>query len=637
MAGILATLLIVLGMGLRVSWMQQSALWCDEAESSINALTILETGLPGWKYLGLPVYENTLTKLWEEHPEYEFRDSTYSDKGVVVYHGWLPLYAMAASQALFGLKPDYPVSPPRVQHGPEDIALRTFAPRFPSLLFSLACMILVYKLGSAMGGPAGGLAALALMALNAKTIDFGFQARYYSLTLLMNVTVAWFLLQTARRGRWRDFLGLGISSALLFHTHLFSIVAFAGLAAATSPLILRQPKWLIKSLLGAGLAALLVVPWLVLSGFLTTASAVPKAFLLFESNWDAFLYLFDRPLPLLLLLLLSGILAIAWLRPGLLPDWLATPMLEHRVLYALLLWWLAFAYLAFHLIVPAASFFYERLSLVLWTPFVLLLALVTSDLLRGQSYQRACLLALAIPVLFLGVRGRLPWTNESSVYSKPRAVAAVLNALSNETFAVGTKVYATPNEHLTYTYYSGVPVQSVAPVRAEFFTSYPHPVVYVEVQMDGFFPETEEVEAVLNELDWPITTSLVWFGISEVWNETARDDLQLRGLPVPSPPELPAPLQVLVESTKAKYREFRDTHLEDIRTQPVLRGVPAKNIKDVWMGFFYRFVNPEDRIGSNLNIMPRLKNSRVELLPEAGVVLYISPAPPPLLHREEKE
>ncbi|MFY8215704.1 MAG: hypothetical protein ACOVMP_03800 [Chthoniobacterales bacterium] len=111
--------------------MNQSALWCDEAESSINALSIIGTGVPGWKYVDLPIFENTLTNPWDDSAEYEFRDSTYSNRGVVVYHGWLPIYAIAASQYLFGLRPDVSHDPPRVLHGPDQIDLRTLAPRVP--------------------------------------------------------------------------------------------------------------------------------------------------------------------------------------------------------------------------------------------------------------------------------------------------------------------------------------------------------------------------------------------------------------------------------------------------------------------------------------------------------------------------
>src|SRR5690606_929161 len=83
--------------------LHQRPLFVDEAESVFNALSILQTGVPTNQYLGLPMYENTLVRPWPESTEYEFADSSYSRKGVATYHGWLPLYATAASLKLFGI------------------------------------------------------------------------------------------------------------------------------------------------------------------------------------------------------------------------------------------------------------------------------------------------------------------------------------------------------------------------------------------------------------------------------------------------------------------------------------------------------------------------------------------------------
>jgi hypothetical protein len=624
---LLAVALVAAGMGLRISWTGQSALWCDEAESSINALTILQTGLPGWKYLGLPVYENTLSEPWEKHPEYEFRDSTYSLKGVVVYHGWLPLYAIAASQALFGMRPDLPVSPPRVLHGPQEVPRRTVIPRLPALVFSLLCMAVIYRLGTQLGGPVAGLGALALMALNARTVDFGLQARYYSLTLLMNGVAAWCLWQAARRGRWRDFFWLGLASAGLFHTHLFSFLAFGAAAAAASPAIMRRPAWLPKSLAGAGPALILVLPWLWFSGFLTTASAVPKVFKLFDSKADAFFYLLDRPLPLVLLLVLVGMLAVAWLRPAWLPARLAAPLREHGVVYALLIWWMVVAYAAFHLIIPAASFFFERLSLVLWTPFVLLMGLFLADLLRGLRVRGAPVVAVVLMVGMLAARGRLALFEETSINSRRPAVAALVEALETMDFTAGTKIYATPNEHLTITYYTGLPVQSVAPVRRAFLEAHPGPVVYIELQFDALFPREETLLAALDEAGWEPAPAIQWYAQAEVWKALAAADLRRRGIRPPEPGPLDPAIGALVEITAADYEHYRGEYLKGLRSSPVLRGIPARDIKDIWMGFFYRFVEPESRIGTNLNIIPRLRTSRIEFLPEARAVIYWSPPP----------
>src|SRR5262249_10231380 len=103
---IVAGALLVAGVALRAWDLSLPLLWVDEAESSINALTILEHGVPTDRYLGLPIFENTLTDPWPESAEYEFHDSSYSREGYAVYHGWLPLYAIAAAFRVAGIRPD---------------------------------------------------------------------------------------------------------------------------------------------------------------------------------------------------------------------------------------------------------------------------------------------------------------------------------------------------------------------------------------------------------------------------------------------------------------------------------------------------------------------------------------------------
>jgi len=60
-AAILAILVLV-ALGLRGYRLGAPALWVDEAESALNALTIVADGLPGDSYLGQPLYENTLMR-----------------------------------------------------------------------------------------------------------------------------------------------------------------------------------------------------------------------------------------------------------------------------------------------------------------------------------------------------------------------------------------------------------------------------------------------------------------------------------------------------------------------------------------------------------------------------------------------
>jgi len=607
--------------------MNKSALWCDEAESSINALSIIGTGVPAWKYVGLPIFENTLTLPWEDSPEYEFRDSTYSDRGVVVYHGWLPIFAIAASQYLFGLRPDVAHDPPRVLHGPDQINIRTFAPRLPALIFSVGTMLLIFFVGCRLGGLPVGFAALTLMAFNAQTVDFGYQARYYSATLFFAALCAFALIQVMQRGWWRDFIGLGVAAALLFHTHLFSVMAFTLVACAATPSIVKKKHWLSKSLVGGGLSAMLAVPWIVLTGFLGTASHVPMIHTLFESKWDAMIFILDRPIPLVLTITVVMVLLIARVKPAWLPSAVSVPLRNHGAIYALLLFWLVAAYVAFHLIVPAASFFFERLSLVLWTPFVLMLSLFLADVFaRFRPAIGACLAVLSV-LAFLTVRERLAFFEGSVITAKRASVAALTTALEKIDFAPRTKIFATPSEHLPITYYTGLPVQSVAPIRRSFLNTYPDPIAYIYVQMDVVFPSRYDLlEAAAWSQIEPTDENLQNLNRT-IWEAVAFREIAERGIVLPARDPIPDILKGYVEKTHWKSMQVRNLYLSGMDSSPVMRGIPANKIKDLWLGFFYRFVDPASRIGSNLNIIPRLQNAEVTPVPYASAVIFVSKTP----------
>ena len=448
---ILAGAILLAGVMLRVDWMNRTGLWCDEAESGINALTILDRGLPLNDYLGIPIYENTLTEPWDGNPEYEFRDSSYSPQGLAVYHGWLPLYTIAASQALFGLRADHPTDPPAVRHGVDEIALRTVAPRIPAIACAALCMLIIYSLASDLGGIAAGFAALTLMAFNAKTVDFGYQARYYSMTLLMTSFAAWCLLRMVRQGRWRDYLLLGFAEALLFHTHQLSAMIFALTAIVAAPAAIRHRQWLPKCLGAGALSAGLILPWVWFSGFLQTASHIPKANMLFDSFSDWLAYTLNRPDQLALLAGVALLLMLGRWRPAWFPARFHSVVREHGKIYLALFAWLVIGYAAFHVLVPAASFFFERLSLILWTPYVLVLAMLTSDLLRGIPPRRSAVLAVVAMAGFLAARGRLAFLENPSVSGSRQGISDVIDALQKKPFGDGTRFYASPNEHLTLT------------------------------------------------------------------------------------------------------------------------------------------------------------------------------------------
>src|SRR3954452_14310731 len=155
------TVLIIGGaIALRLASLDAKPFWVDEAESSINALTILEKGVPTDSYLGLPIYENTLIEHWPSNPEYEFRDLSYSDKPLAIYHGWLPLYAIAASFAVQGIAADQDDGSRFIKHDIRERKRRTRAARLPSVLMGTLFLIIAFAGASLFYGRDAGWAAL---------------------------------------------------------------------------------------------------------------------------------------------------------------------------------------------------------------------------------------------------------------------------------------------------------------------------------------------------------------------------------------------------------------------------------------------------------------------------------------------
>lgn len=626
LAFVLVAAIIGAGLLLRVSGMTTKTLWVDEAESAINGLTILQTGLPRDTYLGLPIYENTLTEKWEGHPEYEFRDSSYSSSGVAVYHGWLPLYAIAASQALFQMEPDVPKSPPEVIHGADEVGFRTVVPRLPALIFSLGTMLAVFFLAKTLGGFTAGLAALTWISLAARAVDFGFQSRYYSLTLLMSTLAAGALWQTVRTGTWTSFIMLGIAEGLLFHTHQLSSVVFAAAASITLPRLILHQRWIAKSSAAVAIALTLTVPWALWSGFLQTASDVPKVFRLFSTWRDWVSYIFDHPLPLLIVIPAILLVTVTRVCPNRIPPRLRSSAEVHTPIYAFLLTWMLLIYAAFHTLVPAASYFESRMTLMLMIPYILLIGLLIADISSLAPQPLSTPTALGLALLTLVIIHRIDGPRGLSPNYSYAGVPAIIETLEELEYSPDTRFYATPNEHLVHTYYTGLPVQSIAPVRSEFVSHYPGTVIFLEKQTTPPLLPYDDIISTSAPSGTSFDADHVESIQHALWKDVVARNLQDRELPAtPAPPRTP-----VAAALREKYDVFCQraalTQRNFLKKAPIFRDVSVERNGELWDAFYVRFVDYRSRVGKRSNIHNRLKNAEVIYLPEALTVVFISKA-----------
>ncbi|MFA9479493.1 ArnT family glycosyltransferase [Phycisphaerales bacterium AB-hyl4] len=625
----LLLLIVFAGVGLRAVHMPQTRLWVDEAESAINALTILEHGYPVDTYQGLPKYENVLIRPWEDHPEYEFRDVSYSSRGVPVYHAWLPMYAMAGSMKAMGVRPDPVHETPRVLHSADDMRLRTVAARLPGLVFSAVFLFCMFQLGRRMGGEAAGWAALVICAFAATNVYLGVQARYYSATLAftaMSLLCLWLVLH---RGRWRDFALAGLALSLLFHTHILSAFIAAVMFAVTSPWMLRHERVLAKLVLCGGMLTVAALPWIVLTDFLGTATGLPRARELMDLPRDLFAFPLDRPL--VFSVLMFGLLAAvaSWLLRHRLPLRFLEPFHRSMPAYMLLAVWSVTAYLAFTLLIPAASYFTQRLSLMLQVPVFLLMAMVFVHMAAMIVPRYAGLLACAGLLLLLATTDRLALPHEAwGKNSGP--MAALVNRLSLETFEPGTRIYSTPNSHFVVAYYTGLPVQSVAPVRRSFLNEYDGPIVLVEFTDVPPRPRERVLERDAESAGRSLSSDEIDQAIRQIQIHLMRDQWASRvgelGPQLDPPPEW---LNASVEDVRRRWdlNIRRDTR----RYSHVLvfRGYTVRHYPDWWQTFFYRFVEPEQRMGENVNYAERIRHGRSIMMPHVGCVLHLADQPVP--------
>lgn len=635
--GVCLAAFVGLGVLLRFEAVDDSPLWVDEAESSINGFGILQHGVPVDRYLGLPIYENMLVLPWPEgtpeHAEYEFRDLSYSDRGVAVYHGWLPLYSIAAAQWALGVEPDSvdPSGTPaqaglRARHDYAEIMTRTIVPRVPAVIFSAVFLVLMFRAGREIGGEPAGWASLALASLANLAVWFGYQARYYSLTLMLTALVALAIWRVITRGAWRDHALFGLSLVLLFHTHILSAAVAGVTLAVMLPAYWKQPRLVPK--LAAALAILLVgtVPWLLYTGFLGHSDGIPKAREIVPM-WRHLRFVFERGEAVVLILVPAVAMAAGLLRPAGFLGRAAALFREARLAYVFLLVWGTLIFLAFTGTIPAASYFLARLTLMLEVPGILLAGVILAALARLVAPHHAGALAPVLAILFLTLTGRLPMKPvPASWWSHwwPHA-----DFLRKTEFEDGTRLYSNPNSHLVLQYYTGMPFQSIAPIRREFLESYPGGLVIMEHGLAAVreLPADDVMrEARLRgkELRPAEATRLA----QELTIRPMKEEhLPLVAAIVPPLRELPPEMEILAARQRGELDAHRRRSAVRLQDLPIFDGFAIRTTRDWWTTFYYRFVDPASRSGSRLNYAGRLREATLTILPgPGGVVMYRIPA-----------
>jgi hypothetical protein len=203
------------------------------------------------------------------------------------------------------------------------------------------------------------------------------------------------------------------------------------------------------------------------------------------------------------------------------------------------------------------------------------------------------------------------------------AYGPVIDVLREREVEPGTRFYASPNHHLIWTYYTGIPVQSVAPVRREFFESFPHPIVFLETVVWGSFVDPYEIGGVLVEHGESPDAKTVVEIQNAIWANQALVDVSKRDIPIPPPVKIPSYLDDLVTASRLDWEKGEARFVEQMqRDSACFRQVEVDRASDIWMSFFYRFSGYKDRIGTKANIISRLRNSEVLPVPRSSMMIF---------------
>jgi len=137
--------------------------------------------------------------------------------------------------------------------------------RWPSLVFGLATIPLLAWLGGLLGFPWAGVLASILLALHPWHIRYSSEARGYGMMMGIAVLTACFLVRGLRGGRWRDWIGFGLTQWLLLWSYpgslylgvTLNLAAAAALVVGGRPLI---PRWIVGGVVGLLGAAVTLGP-----------------------------------------------------------------------------------------------------------------------------------------------------------------------------------------------------------------------------------------------------------------------------------------------------------------------------------------------------------------------------------------
>jgi mannosyltransferase len=147
-------------------------------------------------------------------------------------------------------------------HGWMGLGQSPFVVRFPSVVFGLLSLCLVFRIAWGLFDVRVGLLATVLAAVSPFHIWYSQEARMYSLLCLLSLLSIYFFIRACQNRKWLHWLGFGVSTGLSLYCHNLAFLV----PVTLDLLILLHRRWnLIGRLMVAHVISLLMfLPWLLL-------------------------------------------------------------------------------------------------------------------------------------------------------------------------------------------------------------------------------------------------------------------------------------------------------------------------------------------------------------------------------------
>jgi hypothetical protein len=540
------------------------------------------------------------------------------------------LYAIAGSFALHGIAPDEASGVRLVRHDLSERKRRTRAARLPAIVFGVLFLAVVFAGGRMLYGPDAAWAGLLVGSIYPYHITISRQARYYSAEVALTTACAVSLWLFVRDGRWTNVYLTAAAYTLLFHTHVLSFCAACLVWLLFAPWIVRQHKaggrklFVFTLLLAAG-----TVPWIIATGFYRQQGRIPRAWPLLNLPGDFWRYPPVQASSAVVGILIALLAAWVVLMKPPVSQRLTAPAKQLGPVLLFLGVWAICGYATFVAFVPAVSFDRNRLNLSYWGPLFLLASVASAAITRALAPRHAVVLApMVMSAVLLATGHRLTFHDTFSGDSW-KADEIVFDQLAATPMDDRTKLYAAPSDHLILSFYSGLPVQDITPVRKSYLDSYRGNIVYIDRfnSLDTGLLTAENIRAVALRNGYRLSAEDV-----ETWSillrtRDYREDM-LKSLSRGVPPEI-EPIPPFGWQLLAAHRSKLQSDLSNTSLELVTRGFRMSSWSDWRVVLKYRFIGPQTRGGIHANYHARLRGADAVILTQADTALYLSRWHPP--------